>query len=937
MGQSFNDASIIDFPHTQVTQEGLFTEPVPCDQINTSEHLLENNLGLEAVSEKDNNNDFLHPIISNNENLLSIISDKNSSDTVFIEPKINKIDDINWDDMLDSELFVKNTAGGETDCKELDEDHNIINSTISMESAFIPRRVSDVGKENKYKKKSKNTKSNVSDLSAKVRKYNNNAETSNPKVMVEMKRTNKKHLRKQKYTKAVKNWLDNVESPHLVCANADKECINELKTKCGTKDDVLRNPEPNKHLNKMCDTPDKEMDSDKAQSAMRTAKKVVQAQLANKDGIMKFSKPKITDKRVDGESVSRQSTSKDNRNKKINKFVVPIKSQTAEVVKFQVHSVDEENIVSYNDSLLQAKDKEIIAVLIYSNGFCQLNSHYTNDACSPSGIIICHNAMFYCFQTPGPNLKKALSYLLKNNIVVCYDARSVLMYLGSHLELDISAVEMRDAKASHIGATLLDPDNPPENFSALQRLLALSSVSASVTSTECSLQKSSWYMSQLKECWLKLLDMLKENSLWDVFIEIEMKVLPIITAMELRGVCVDIETLNSMEQAVVDRLKAVEARCHKVAGRVFQVSSPAQVRALLYDELRLDDQCNLTVRGTVAKGAKSTSETTLRRLAAVSAHELPRLVLEYRHLHKAHATFLAGIAQHVRHGVVRPTWVQMASATGRIAASNPNLQAIPKAPFSLFLFPGADDERAWPALHLRACYVARPGRCLLAADFRHVECRVFAHLAADAGLLRALAQPGDFFTQLTADWLKKPESEVVAEERERTKRLVYASLYGAGPRKLMEILGVSYQRALQVAASFHRTFPSLKEFGATVWRRCVAERGRVRSLRGRLRVLPAAACPASPADRAASPADLAASPTDLAASPADCAQAQRQALNFVVQGSAADVCKTAMVATARELDAADAALVLQLHDELVWDVDERRLHHVAGHCAPCVV
>lgn len=273
--------------------------------------------------------------------------------------------------------------------------------------------------------------------------------------------------------------------------------------------------------------------------------------------------------------------------------------------------------------------------------------------------------------------------------------------------------------------------------------------------------------------------------------------------MELRGVCVDIETLNSMEQAVVDRLKAVEARCHTVAGRVFQVSSPAQVRALLYDELRLDDQCNLTVRGTVAKGAKSTSETTLRRLAAVSAHELPRLVLEYRHLHKAHATFLAGIAQHVRHGVVRPTWVQMASATGRIAASNPNLQAIPKAPFSLFLFPGADDERAWPALHLRACYVARPGRRLLAADFRHVECRVFAHLAADAGLLRALAQPGDFFTQLAADWLKKPESEVVAEERERTKRLVYASLYGAGPRKLMEILGVSYQRALQVAASFH--------------------------------------------------------------------------------------------------------------------------------------
>ncbi|XP_022831048.1 uncharacterized protein LOC111359682 [Spodoptera litura] len=994
---SSNDdsTSIIDFPQTQRTQAELLTVPVPCDQIDRSEHNISDiNLEYEAVSEtNDNNIDLLHPIISNKENLC-IISDKNTCDAVFVEPKVNNVDDINWDDMLDSELFVKIAAGGETDCEELHEDHN-----FTMGSTFNLNRVSCVGKENKYKKKSKRTKQK-SDRSAKQRKSINNAEESHSKVIVEMKQTNKNNLRKQKYTKAIKNWLDNVESPHLMCGNVDKDCINELKG--GDKDDIRENTEPNKHLTQMFNTPDKEIHLDKAQPAMRTAKKVVQAQLANKNGIMKYSKPKILENRPHTESATQQSTTKDNRNKVTKKFVAPIKYQTVEGVKFQVHLVDEENILSFNDSLLQAKDKEIIAVLIYSNGFCQLNSHYTDDTCSPSGIIICHNAMFYCFKTPGPNLKKALSYLLTNNVVVCYDARSVLMFLASHLELDIGTIDMRDAK---IGATLLDPDNPPENFSGLQRLLALSSQSSSVLgSTECSLQKSSWYMSQLKECWVKLLDMLIEHSLWDVFIEIEMKLIPIITAMELRGVCVDMKTLNSMEQAVVDRLTAVEARCYEVAGRVFQVSSPAQVRALLYDELRLDEECNLDVGGTEAKGAKSTCETTLRRLAAVSQHELPRLVLEYRHLHKAHATFLAGIAQHVRDGVVRPTWLQMASATGRIAASNPNLQAIPKAPFSLFLFPGADDEsassfterassvterassiteressiterassiteressiteressvterassvtecasstterassvterassvteressvterasstterassvterasstterassvterasstterassvterasstterasstterasstterassvteRACPALQLRACYVARPGRRLLAADFRHIECRVFAHLAADTRLLHALAQPRDFFTQLAADWLKKPESEVVAEERERTKRLVYASLYGAGPRKLMEILGVSYQRALEVAASFH--------------------------------------------------------------------------------SSAADVCKMAMVATTRALDAADAALVLQVHDELVWEVDEHRLHDAAG-------
>ncbi|CAH1645790.1 unnamed protein product [Spodoptera littoralis] len=875
--------------------------------------------------------------------------------------------------MLDSELFVKIAAGGETDCEELHEDHN-----FTVGSTFNSHRVSCVGKENKYKKKSKSTKNKVSDRSAKERKSINNTEKSHSKVIVEMKQINKNNLRKQKYTKAIKNWLNNVESPHPMCGNVDKDCINEMKG--GDKDNILENTEPNEHPTQMCDTPDKEIHIDKAQPAMR-AKKVVQAQLANKNGIMKFSKPKITEKRAHTESATQQSTTKDNRNKVIKKFVAPIKYQTVEGVKFQVHLVDEENILSFNDSLLQAKDKEIIAVLIYSNGFCQLNSHYTDDTCSPSGIIICYNAMFYCFKTPGPNLKKALSYLLTNNIVVCYDARSVLMFLASHLELDIATIDMRDAKAIYSQGVYLI-------------WLALSSQSSSVISTECSLQKSSWYMSQLKECWLKLLDLLIEHSLWDVFIDIEMKLIPIITAMELRGICVDMKTLNSMEQAVVDRLKGVEARCYEVAGRVFQVSSPAQVRALLYDELRLDEECNLDVGGTEAKGAKSTCETTVRAGGSVAARA---------------AAPGAGVptpAQGARH---LPGRLQMASATGRIAASNPNLQAIPKAPFSLFLFPGADDARVVydrarvvyyrarvvyyrarvvydrarvvyyrarvvyyrarvvyyrkrvvyyrarvvyyrarvSALQLRACYVARPGRRLLAADFRHIECRVFAHLAADTRLLHALAQPRDFFTQLAADWLKKPESEVVAEERERTKRLVYASLYGAGPRKLMEILGVSYQRALEVAASFHRTFPSLKEFGGTVWRRCAAARGRVRSVRGRLRVLAPVA-------------------------PADCAHAQRQALNFVVQGmlrfpyhfliivilkyaseviatiqsrqldnrhqapnkpecagSAADVCKMAMVATTRALDAADAALVLQVHDELVWEVDEHRLHDVA--------
>ncbi|KAF9410386.1 hypothetical protein HW555_010512 [Spodoptera exigua] len=884
---ALHDETVVDFPQTQA---GLLGVSAPSD--NTSKNLLDINLENEAVSEtNNNNNDFLHPIISNNENLLRTISDKNSSDKTFVEPKINELD-INWDDMLDSELFVKMSADGDTDCKELHENYNIIDRTISEENATI------------------------SCPNAKVRKSNNNATKSNSKLMVEIKQMTKKDFRKQKYTKTVKNWLDNVESPRLVCGNVDNNCSNEMPA----KDSVLDNVEPNAHLTKTCDTPDKEMGPDRTRPVMQKTKKVVQAQLANKDGIMKYSKPNITETGARNESVTRQSTSKDSYgNKKIKKFVAPIKSQSVEDVKMQVHSVDEENVANYKDNLLQTKGTEIVAVLIYSNGFCQLNSHYTGDACSPSGVIICHNDMFYSFKTPGPRLKEGLGYLLSNNVVVCYDARSILMYLGSCLELHIGTIDMRDTKASgdtgwrhhRIGASLLDPDNPPENFSSVQRLLAPSPTSSPVTPGECALQRASWYMSQLKECWLKLSDMLKEHSLWEVFIEIEMKVLPIITAMELRGICVDMETLNSMEQAVAARLKAVEQRCYKAAGKVFQISSPAQVRALLYDDLQLDYRCNLSVRGTVAKGDKSTSEATVSWYQTPAGSHAAQLYQPLTALTAAQSggsvaarAAQAGIgvpalAQGTRHlpgrhrapcpQRSRPTDL-MAAATGRIAASSPNLQAIPKAPYSLVLFPDSDDadaERA--ALALRACYVARAGRRLLAADFRHLECRLLAHLSADRALLRALRAPRDFFRVLAADWycsrapsdfmLKKPESEVVAEERERTKRLVYASLYGAGPRKLMEILGASYPRALQVAASFHSTCPPSAARpgpgGDGLTARCSAER-------------------------------------------VECA------------GSAADVCKMAMVQTARALRDGAAELVLQVHDELVWDVDARHLQAAAG-------
>ncbi|XP_045497577.1 DNA polymerase nu-like [Colias croceus] len=202
-------------------------------------------------------------------------------------------------------------------------------------------------------------------------------------------------------------------------------------------------------------------------------------------------------------------------------------------------------------------------------------------------------------------------------------------------------------------------------------------------------------------------------------------------------------------------------------------------------------------------------------------------------------------------------------------------------------------------LKFRSVYTARSGCTLLAADFKHVECRVFAHQAADTGLLAALASP-DLFRELAAKWLNKTPESVVAEERERTKRIVYASLYGAGSRKLMEILDVSYDHALSIVSSFNRTFPAMKTFGRWVVSQCEQNNGRIRTASGRTRIFPNI------------------NSKDFAIK----SHAERQAINFVVQGLAADITKLAMCRTARVA----GAPLLQIHDELVWELPHQ---HVA--------
>nr|XP_034830768.1 DNA polymerase nu-like [Maniola hyperantus] len=842
--------------------------------VSSSKDLLKTALNNDTEVTKEN----VHQTMIPNGNSLRVLQYSNHKENT--RNIVNETsDNISWDNMFDTDILQYFEDTDEEKNKEDAPSNKILAlETVENNERSSKQECTDKDNDNVIEKgKRKVENANVIVKKAKIAA----PKDSNVKIS----------FRKEKYTTTVKNWLNHIDPTNIVT----EEYIDSHKTQV-----IITHDKETILVNKQTSNKPK---IEATISKGNQNKRSVQAQLANKDGVMKYKRPKNVKNQINTEND--HTTSEPNAKKVKAKFVVPIKSQIpVQDVTYKVVIIN--NLIDISTvirDLEQFEQDEGIVTMVYSNGFNQLNNQYTEDTCSPEGIMFHFHDIFYYIEGQVDGITNVLCRLLSSNTIFSFDAKSVLVYLMYQYDINPNSFNIIDTK---IGASLISPDEPPEDFSEMQKLLGYTA--EYTIATDCTLQKVAWYMTLLKECSSKLKCLLLEQGLWKVFVDIEMKILPIMSDMEHRGISVDLTKLKSMEDILLYRIKEIESQCHKAAGKVFQINSTVQVRALIYDELKLDTTSNIKIRETICKGAKSTSEAMLRSL--ITVHPLPKLILEYRHLHKAHATFLAGIAQHVRDGVVKPTWDQTAAATGRIASNNPNLQAIPKMPFNLVLFPN-DDDKDKQTLNFRSVYVARPGYTLLAADFKHIECRVFAQAAADTGLLSALQSP-DLFRVLAAKWLNKPESEVCGEDRERTKRMVYASLYGAGTRKLMEILNLGYDQVLSIMSSFNRTFPALKSFGRSVVAQCWRQEGRLTTASGRARTF-----------RNITSSDFQAK-----------SHAERQAVNFIIQGTAADLCKMAMVLSTDRLRLAsprvEAHLLLQIHDELVWEVLDQHLHTAAA-------
>ncbi|HRO64062.1 DNA polymerase I [Thermomonas sp.] len=371
-----------------------------------------------------------------------------------------------------------------------------------------------------------------------------------------------------------------------------------------------------------------------------------------------------------------------------------------------------------------------------------------------------------------------------------------------------------------------------------------------------------------------------EPALLSVYRNIEMPLVPVLARVEENGVLIDVAELRRQSAELSRRMLAAQQQAYALAGRSFNLDSPKQLGALLFDELKLP------ARVKTPGGAPSTNEEALEAIA--DQHELPRLILDYRGLAKLRSTYTDKLPEMVNPATsrVHTSYHQVGAATGRLSSSDPNLQNIPTR---------SEDGR-----RIRTAFIAPPGRKLVAFDYSQVELRIMAHLSGDAALLRAFAHGDDIHRATAAEVFGKPIAEVSSGERRAAKAINFGLMYGMGAFGLARQLGVSRTDAQDYIALYFSRYPGVHEFMERT-RRQAREHGFVETVFGRRLNLDAI----------------------HSRSAAQRAGAERAAINAPMQGTAADIIKRAMVSVDGWLAAhrARAMMIMQVHDELVFEAD----------------
>ena len=370
-----------------------------------------------------------------------------------------------------------------------------------------------------------------------------------------------------------------------------------------------------------------------------------------------------------------------------------------------------------------------------------------------------------------------------------------------------------------------------------------------------------------------------------LFSDVELPLAEVLSGMESRGVCVDTKLLSDLSEDYSSKIKSLEEESHELAGHAFSLSSPLQVRTVLFEEQGLP-----VVKRT--KTGPSTDAEVLEELA--SLHELPAKLLQHRKYSKLKSTYVDALPFLVdpRTSRIHTTFNQTVTATGRLSSSEPNLQNIP--------------IRTVEGQQIRSAFQpAEKGWKFLAADYSQIELRILAHLSGDEAMLAAFQNEEDIHTRTAAAVFEVESEEVTSEMRRTAKAVNFGILYGQSAFGLAKSLGISQPEAAEFITAYFEKFEGASQFIDEVLDRCRAERG-VATMLGRRRAIDGVRD--YDGRRGAGGVFALNLP-------------ERTAVNTVVQGSAADLIKLAMLKVDRRLanEKLSSFLVLQIHDELLFE------------------
>jgi DNA polymerase-1 len=378
---------------------------------------------------------------------------------------------------------------------------------------------------------------------------------------------------------------------------------------------------------------------------------------------------------------------------------------------------------------------------------------------------------------------------------------------------------------------------------------------------------------------------------------VEVPLIEVLAELEYNGIRLDIPFLRRLSVDMGQELAAIEKAIYELAGHPFNIGSLVQLRKVLFEELKLPVQGR-----TGITGAASTDQETLEKLAALEhpGSELPRKILQYRRIAKLKSTYVDALPEMVNPhtGRIHASFNQTVAATGRLSASDPNLQNIP--------------VRREEGQQIRQAFLPAEGWQLLTADYSQIELRLLAHFCGDAELRRAFAEDRDIHATVASQIFGVSESEVASEMRRMAKTVNFGVIYGISPVGLGQRLEMSREDAAKFIAAYFARYPKVEEYQDRLLRNCRAN-GFVSTILGRRRQFDTDAIRANSTFQQRN-------------------AAEREAINMEIQGSAADLIKLAMLNVSRRLhrEKRRSRLLLQIHDELVFETPSEELSALAS-------